>query len=138
MVIKKADAKDINMLVSMTKQLFEDEHSDVVLSEEEFCSRLLTYLNNGCSAYLFVEDDVIGYALVNLNKKPCYLVDFFINRKYRRNGKGTESFNRLMKELKIDNIDLDVFCWNERGRKFWNSLGFEERAIIMRRHVITE
>jgi ribosomal protein S18 acetylase RimI-like enzyme len=52
---------------------------------------------------------------------------------FRRGGKGTVAFNALIKELQTECIDLDVFCWNDRGRKFWESLGFKERAIIMRK-----
>ncbi len=90
-------------------------------------------INTGCEAYFFIEEEVIGYALVNLNRDPYYLIDFFISRNHRRGGKGTKAFNILLEKLNTKSIDLDVFCWNKRGRKFWESLGFKERAIIMRK-----
>jgi ribosomal protein S18 acetylase RimI-like enzyme len=52
----------------------------------------------------------------------------------RRKGLGTAAFNLLMSELNTNSIDLDVFCWNERGQAFWRSLGFKERCIIMRKY----
>ncbi len=117
----------------MTKNLFEDEPSDSILSLEQYENRLLNYINAGSVAFLFIENEVIGYALVNLARNPYYLIDFFICRNQRLSGKGTMAFNKLMETLNTENIDLDVFCWNDRGRAFWKSLGFKERAIIMRK-----
>lgn len=133
MDINKASKDDMKQIAEMTKKLFEDEPSDTILSIEQFENRLENYINAGCEAFLFVEVDVVGYALVNLARNPYYLIDFFICRNYRRGGKGTTAFSKLMKELNTENIDLDVFCWNNRGKKFWESLGFKERAIIMRK-----
>ena len=129
----KAKDTEINLIAKMTRQLFEDEPSDKNLSNEQYEKRLREYMNNGCDAFLFLDENVIGYALVNLVRTPCYLIDFYICRDYRRKGRGTAAFELLMRELKAESIDLDVFCWNDRGRKFWESLGFKERAIIMRK-----
>ena len=133
MIIRRVDDGEITMIAEMTRQLFEDESSDRVLSIEQFEDRLQEYINTGSCVFLFVDENVVGYALVNLGRIPYYLIDFFICREFRRGGNGTTAFNLLMKELKADSIDLDVFCWNDRGRKFWESLGFKERAIIMRK-----
>lgn len=133
MDIKKANDKELELIAEMTRQLFEDEPSDMELSLEQFQNRLRKYMESGCNAFLFMEEEVIGYALVNLERNPYYLIDFFICRPFRRGGKGTAAFNLLMKELDTECIDLDVFCWNDRGRKFWEGLGFKERAIIMRK-----
>ncbi len=133
MDIRKVDMNEIGLLAEMTRQLFEDEPSDMKLSIEQFESRLRKYMESGCSGFLFMEEEVIGYALVHMERNPYYLVDFFICRPFRREGKGTDAFHLLLKELNTESIDLDVFFWNERGRKFWEGLGFKERAIIMRR-----
>ncbi len=133
MDIRKVNDKELGLVAEMTSQLFEDEPSDMVLSIEQYENRLRKYLDSGCNAFMFIEENVIGYALVNIEKKPNYLIDFFISRPFRRGGNGTVAFNLLMKELNTECIDLDVFCWNERGKKFWGSLGFKERAIIMRK-----
>ncbi|MBH1940014.1 GNAT family N-acetyltransferase [Mobilitalea sibirica] len=133
MNIRKIEKNEIKLIAEMTQKLFEDEPSDMTLSIEDFENRLLNYINAGCEAFLFTENEVIGYALVNIARNPYYLIDFFICRHHRRNGKGTTAFHVLMNELNTESIDLDVFCWNDRGRKFWESLGFKERAIIMRK-----
>lgn len=133
MDIRKVNDKELGLVAEMTRQLFEDEPSDMALSIEQFEDRLRKYIDSGCNAFLFIEENVIGYALVNIERNPYYLIDFFICRPFRRGGKGTVAFNLLMKELNTERIDLDVFCWNDRGRKFWEGLGFKERAIIMRK-----
>lgn len=133
MEIRKAVDSELTLIAEMTRQLFEDEPSDMTLSAEQFEDRLQKYIDAGCIAFLFAEENVIGYALVNVMRSPCYLIDFFICRPFRRGGKGTLAFNSLLKAIDTDCIDLDVFCWNDRGKKFWESLGFKERAIIMRK-----
>lgn len=134
MEICKIDEKDIAFTADLTRQLFEDEPSNKHLTPAEFEERLRTFLNNGCAAFHFKQGEtILGYALVNQSKTPYYLVDFFICRDCRRNGNGKTAFHALLDHLQTATIDLDVFCWNSRGRKFWESLGFQELAIIMRK-----
>lgn len=133
MDIRMANEQEIVPLADMSRQLFEDEPSDRVLSIQQFEDRLTNYIRSGCRAFVFYEDSLIGYALVNMARTPYYLIDFFISRDERRTGKGSIAFDLLMRQLDDKDIDLDVFCWNSRGRSFWESLGFKEHAIIMRR-----
>ena len=133
MNIRFAAPNELSTLADMTRQLFEDEPSNKTLTPAQFEDRLRDYLAAGCRAFVFIEDTVVGYALVNVNRTPGYLIDFFICRGRRRGGSGTTAFNLLLRELNTEALDLDVFCWNSRARKFWESLGFEEMAIIMRR-----
>ncbi len=133
MEIKNVNEAELGLLADMTRQLFEDEPSDRILTVQQFEDRLRTYIDTGCRAFLFSDEGTVGYALVNMRRTPYYLIDFFICRNKRRAGRGTEAFNLLMGELNTENIDLDVFCWNSGGRRFWESLGFKEHAIIMRK-----
>ena len=38
----------------------------------------------------------------------------------------------LLETLGTQTVDLDVFVWNESAIGFWQSLGFEQRAHLMR------
>lgn len=67
------------------------------------------------------------------SRDPLYLRHFFICRDSRRQGLGTAAFHLLLQELKTESIDVEVMWWNERGHKFWQSLGFKERSIYLRR-----
>lgn len=124
---------DIELLASLNALLYEDENNDKIFSHSELKERVTNMLQKGCTAYLFTEDNtVLGYAIVNETLNPPYLHHFFICREYRRNKMGTKAFQALINHLNAETMDLDVFCWNERGKAFWKSLGFTERCYIMR------
>ena len=134
MELVQCSVEQLPLIMALSGQLFEDEKSDNVFTEEELEHRLKNALESDTKAYLFYQEgELAGYALVKVKAKPIYLWHFFICRNMRRKHIGTEAFHLLMKELDTDTIDLDVYCWNDRGRSFWKSLGFQERGIIMRR-----
>ena len=124
---------DIALLTRLYMELMEDEGHDVIRTEEEVYAGMEEVLRDGEAAYAFMaEGRVVGYALMIMKRTPPYLHHFYICRDARRNGYGTEAFHALLRTLQTDRIDLDVYVWNERGRGFWNSLGFKPRATIMR------
>lgn len=124
---------DINLLSEMYIELSEDERADIQRTNKQYKDVMEWYLKNGDLAFKFEADGkTVGYALVISDEKPLYLRHFYICRSARRKGCGTLAFNLLLSQLKTSEIDLDVFVWNERGKAFWESLGFEHSAIIMR------
>jgi predicted acetyltransferase len=134
MKLVKCTLDNIPLLAQLNKQLFEDENNDSIPKIEVLEERLQKAMNEGSAAYLFmINGTAAGYALVKIQVNPYYLSHFFICREFRRQHLGTTAFNKLMTELNTNSIDLDVFCWNEWGRAFWKSLGFKERAVIMRK-----
>ena len=134
MELVKCTLDNLSLLVQLNKQLFEDEKNDNIPSTEILEERLKCAMEQGSIAYLFIENGkAAGYALVKTQLSPYYLSHFFICRDMRKKHLGTIAFNMLMTELNADSIDLDVFCWNQRGQAFWKSLGFKERCIIMRK-----
>ena len=135
MELVKCEEGNLPLLAQLNKQLYEDEENDYIPTIDVFEERLKCSMEQGSKAYLFVEDGIIaGYALVRTQLSPFYLSHFFICKNMRRKHLGTIAFNQLMTELDTESIDLDVFCWNQRGQEFWKSLGFKERSIIMRKY----
>ena len=131
----KCTADKLPLLAELNKQLYEDEKNDNIPAIDVLEERLKYSIEQGSKAYLFTNnDEVVGYALVKTQLSPYYLSHFFICKNMRRKNLGTIAFNQLMNELNTDSIDLDVFCWNQRGQEFWKSLGFKERCIIMRKY----
>jgi len=131
--IKITQSTDIDLLSGLFVQLSEDEASDIERNAEEYRALMEGFLERGDKAYVFTSDDtVIGYALVIMEKSPLYIRHFYICRNARRSGCGTRAFRLLQETLQAKELDLDVFVWNERGKAFWNSLGFAPRALIMR------
>ena len=133
MQIRECNNQDVPQLAVMNKHLIEEEKSNNPMSVEELEQRMLGFLNSEYKAYLFMEDKtVLGYALVRHTSTPFYLRQFYIKREFRRQHYGKTAFEQLMKYIQADTIDMDVLPWNERGRLFWKSCGFEETCISMR------
>lgn len=133
MLIKKCLLSDVEELAQLNKQLIEDEKSDNTMDIEELKARMHGFLENDYDAYFFMEENkIIGYALVRHTSNPMYLRQFYIDRNFRRQGKGRAALKVLLKELKTDTIDIEVLSWNEAAIKFWESCGFVERSRYMR------
>lgn len=124
---------DLELLSRLFKELAEDERSDVKQTDDEYRGEMTKFLGRGELAYTAVAGGVVvGYALVDPCRKPYYLHHFYTCRGQRLKGYGRTFFRLLLEELRISDIDLDVYDWNERGKAFWTSLGFTPRAVIMR------
>jgi len=131
--INQASLDDLDVLALMNKQLIEDEQHDNPMDVEALKIRMKEFLLGEYRAYLFKQEEVIkGYALVNYVRKPAYLRQFFLCRDSRGSGLGKACFQLLLKELKVEQLDVEVMYWNETGYKFWKSLGFEERSVYLR------
>lgn len=133
MQIVKCEMCDIEELASMNKQLIDAEKSNNQMSISELRDRMVGFLAGEYEAFFFTENDaVIGYALVKGSVSPLYLRQFFIKEEYRRKHYGTVAFQELLQHLGVESIELEVLPWNERGIRFWSSLGFKEISRYMR------
>jgi ribosomal protein S18 acetylase RimI-like enzyme len=133
LTIKSCSYDELELLAQLNKQLIEDEKHDNAMDITQLTERMKGFLETGYSAYLFCDSSlIIGYALINMKKRPLYLRQFFICRESRRRGYGKRAFCALLDSLGTDTIDLEVLVWNETGKAFWQSLGFKERSVYMR------
>ena len=133
MQIYKCELSDIRQLAVLNLQLIEDEKSDNPMTVEELEDQMSEFMNGDYNAYFYRDEgSIIGYALVRISSRPMYLRHFFVCREYRRNGCGKAFFGDLLKELGVRTIDIEVYLWNETGKRFWESLGFSPRCIYMR------
>jgi ribosomal protein S18 acetylase RimI-like enzyme len=124
---------DVAALAQMNRMLIEDEKAENSMSLPQLEERMVGFLNTSYRAFFFeVDGERVGYALVDMSKAPLYLRQFFIRRESRRMGFGKMAFSALLEHLKTQEIDIDVYAWNQRGISFWKSLGFTERCYNMR------
>ncbi|MBA9086894.1 GNAT superfamily N-acetyltransferase [Fontibacillus solani] len=131
--VRICNHEDLEQLASLNKQLIEDEEHDNKMNLEQLKKRMKSFMSTGYKAYFFLEqNDIKGYALVDHERKPLYLRQFFICRENRRQGYGRLALNKLLAFLSTQELDIEVMFWNERGYRFWKSLGFTERSIYMR------
>ena len=124
---------DLDILTTMNQQLIEDEHSNNTMSIEELRDRMKYFLETEYRAYLFYEKAVlVGYALVHMKKQPYFLRQFFICRDQRRKGYGKTAIYAILKQLDVENIDIEVLSENKKGIAFWQSCGFTEYSRYMK------
>jgi GNAT superfamily N-acetyltransferase len=120
-------------LARMNRMLIEDERAENDMTIPQLEARMRGFLAGDYRAFFFESGgERVGYALVNPSASPVYLRQFFICRERRRGGLGRGAFHALLAHLDVETIDIDVYVWNEAGRAFWQSLGFQARAISMR------
>lgn len=131
--IRKCSDADLELLAVMNKQLIEDEEHDNKMDLQQLQERMYNFIHTDYDAYIFeFNQQVIGYALVNVKATPLYLRQYFISREFRRSGFGTTAFYMLLDTLQTKTIDIEVLVWNKRARRFWGTLGFKDRSISMR------
>jgi len=133
MRIKDCFFEDIQLLAKLNQMLIEDERAETKLSLPQLESRMADFIKSEYKAFLIYEnEEIIGYALCNMQKEPIYLRQFFVCRDKRRKGYGRQAFQTLLDHLNTKEIDIDVYVWNESGIAFWESIGFEKRYYSMR------
>jgi len=123
---------NVDLITQMYMEMLEDEDSDLRFSFPDAKKRIAKYMADEPANIIENSDQTLGYALVKTNMQPIYLHHFYICRDARRQKNGTKAFQLLLQTLGADEMDLDVYVWNERGNAFWQSLGFKPRATIMR------
>ena len=130
--IRLCTPENVPELAAMNKALITDEGSPNPMSAEELQERMLGFITGEYTAYLFLLDqETVGYALVRNSSRPLYLRQFYIRDGFRCRHYGKQAFRLLTEYLGTDAIDIDVLPWNEAGRAFWKSCGFEETCISM-------
>lgn len=130
-----ATGDDVPLLARMNRELVEDEGHAVVMSLDDFETRMRVWLGGEYSAVLFEEGgDVVGYALFKPVGSGIYLRQFFVARGSRRRGLGRAAL-RLLRETvwpEGATVTVDALARNERAIAFWRALGFSDYALTLR------
>ncbi len=129
--LRDANIGDVEQLVAMNAHLIEDERYDSPLPLDELRQRMRGFVSGEFHVLLFETNDAsaatVGYCVIDVSKRPMYLRHFFICRNHRRKGYGRASLAKLIKDLNISDLDVEVMAWNEVGRAFWRRIGFRHR-----------
>lgn len=97
--------------------LWENENSDVIVAVK----------NDIICGFASVEYIVKPSSLYNLERKYYHIIEFGVDEKFRRQKVGTELFDFIKAQAKkrhFDKIELDMWEFNERALKFYESVGF--------------
>jgi len=134
MQLLRASLDDVPVLAQMNWQLIRDEGSDNPMTVDQLAERMTGFITTTYVVWLiYVEQQVVGYVLVDLGRQPIYLRQMFIGAPYRRRGYATAAFAALCDELRHVPIEVEVFTWNNPAVAFWQSVGFVPRVMQMRR-----
>lgn len=141
--LKKEDFSSIIPLLIEGHEIHQENREDVFSDLNlDFINKQLNHSFKDDDSYIFVVEDIekkkiVGFALskihitfnIPLLKSSSYLFidNFIINKEYRNKGVGKILFASiknfcLLKEL--DNIQLNVWNFNEGAIKFYKDLGF--------------
>jgi ribosomal protein S18 acetylase RimI-like enzyme len=98
--------------------------------------------NQGMSFTAWLEDELIGTVLCGHDGRRGYIHHLMVHPDHRRKGLGQSLVSRCMFALTrigIQKVHLFVFEDNQKGVKFWESLGWTKRVeLTMMSHHILE
>jgi ribosomal protein S18 acetylase RimI-like enzyme len=134
MITKEATIQNLEELTEMNVKLRDDEKIDNLMPINQVKERMQEFLNDSKYCVLIFEDNeqIIGYSLINTEKRPMYLRQLFIKKEFRNLGYGKTAINKIVERLNIEEIDIDVMIWNESAIGFYLNYGFKKRYLGMR------
>ena len=126
-------------------------HSDFNLifqTAPDFKEKILTDIKELFSktfvTFFVIELDgkIVGHCLTTINQRPKvfekttrgYIGETYIDEMLQGQGLGTQLISAVKKWFKdqnVDYVDLQVAIKNERGEKFWKSMGFKTVNYFM-------
>ncbi|MEJ2246951.1 MAG: GNAT family N-acetyltransferase [Acidobacteriota bacterium] len=129
-----ATEEDLDLLVQWNHQLIEDEGQRNRLSLEQLRRRMQQWIMGEYRAVLFESNQIpISYALYREDPDEIHLIQFFVDRKRRRQGIGHRCVDIL--RLKIWPSDkrliVEALVKNEATIKFWRSIGFSAYRLTL-------
>ena len=131
---RPARVADAPLLAAMNQHLIQDEGHSNPMTVPELVSRMKQWLRREYRGVLFERGgEVVGYAVYRLDVGSIYLRQFFIGRKYRRQGIGRAAMQILLSELfpPRTRVTVDVLHHNHAAHEFWKAIGFHDYAVTL-------
>ncbi len=133
-VIRKAEEKDISLILSFIKMIAEYEKlsAEVIATEEDIRNSVFSTNSNVEIIFAYYKDIPVAYAVYFYNfstfigRKGLYLEDIFVIPEYRKEGVGKIILKYLVKEAIKNNcgrMEWSVLNWNELAIKFYEKIG---------------
>jgi Sortase and related acyltransferases len=133
-VIKKAEPKDVPLILSLIKEIAEYEKlSHEVVATEEILAESLFGKNANTEVVIAYDNDIVaGYAVFFHNfstfigKSGLYLEDIYIKPEMRAKGIGKKIFKYLVNlaaERNCGRMEWAVLNWNVPAINFYQKLG---------------
>ncbi|MFA7561257.1 MAG: ribosomal protein S18-alanine N-acetyltransferase [Candidatus Izemoplasmatales bacterium] len=121
------------------RPIFKSDIEKVVKCENDYFHNFTTYekiiddINNPLyQYYVLVGEDIYGYVFVMIDEDKAQINSLVVLEKYRNRGYGKLMLNALLsrlKEMKVQEITLEVRPSNNFALKLYNRFGFKQVAI---------
>ena len=129
MTIRAAQPGDEHAIMSLIQALALYEKAPEQVKNTATDLAIHLFVEKICAALVVeIEEQIVGFALYYTNystwKGKClYLEDFFILPEFRRDGIGSQLFDRVVqiaKERNVRRMDWQVLEWNEPALSFYS------------------
>ena len=132
--IRKAEPKDVNIIINLTKELAEYEKLlDEVTATEEKLINTIFGKDKFVEVWLAeIEDEVAGQVLFFRNfstflaKPGLYIEDIYVRPQFRGRGIGKKLLNKVIDfaaEKNYGRVEWCVLNWNEPAIDFYKNIG---------------
>lgn len=123
-IAQKQDKKNIAMLnVKIFDDKEDDDNENLVVLDDPNTTIYMVELSN----------EIIGKIHVEYSANSAFIFGFGILPDYRRKGYGRATLNellRLIEEININEVSLDVVCTNKNALNLYISCGFQQQSIM--------
>ncbi|MBN2257813.1 MAG: GNAT family N-acetyltransferase [Anaerolineaceae bacterium] len=135
---KKLDAfhRTVGLNFPVTEALVEEWIASFIRTLERF-------------SFLWVAEqagEIEGFLLGRLKKAPTYLggvmvgeiSDLYVSDALRGQGAGRQLVETAMQHfhsIKVHSVEVQIMSQNKSGVAFWNSMGFKEEVVLVRRMI---
>lgn len=151
MEIRFAAAQDVLGILELLRQVgrvhYEGRPDIFRDNAQKYGASQVLALLNSSKTPIFVaveEEKVLGYCFCKVkayenepvvnNHTELYIDDLCVDESHRGQHIGTALYNQVLRYAKMrgcHNITLNVWCFNERAMKFYESLGMKPQRLFM-------
>ena len=138
--IRPAQQNDFNEIFNLLKQLWTDLELDYNLLLEVYNKAVDSEIQKLIVGK--INDEIIGFCSLTIKSNLWqagnigHIDELVIDKEYRGNGFGKrmiESITEIAQDLKCKRIELDTAFHRKESHKFYESIGYKNRAYLFSR-----
>ncbi len=131
---REAALADCPRLAELNHQLIQDEGHRNPMTVPQLEQRMRDWLSGEYRAVIFEDGgEIVAYALFREQPEEIYLRQLFVVRHRRSQGIGRRAVEILRTRFwpNTKRLTVDVLVGNERGVRFWRSVGYRDYALSL-------
>jgi len=130
MLHEEKNLENLKTLTEMNLLLRAAEQIDNQMTEGAVEQRMLGFIEGKQYQVFTIREDknIIGYAVIDSERKPPYLRQLFLYEAFRSKGIGRRVLLDLKEILGTREIDVEVMAWNNKAANFYETFGGQLRT----------